>query len=128
MSQPIILIADDNEVSLEMLSDYLEVNGYRVCTARNGLEAVEQTRALLPSLVLMDIHMPLMNGLEAIRAIRSEAQLARTPIIALTALATAGDAERCVAAGADDYLSKPFSLKRLVAVIQSHLSRLSPKA
>jgi CheY-like chemotaxis protein len=92
--------------------------------ARNGLEAVARARADKPELILMDIQMPQMNGLEAIRRIREDVDTAvsQIPIIAVTALAMPGDKEACLDAGADGYLSKPVSLRRLVETIQTHLN------
>jgi CheY-like chemotaxis protein len=106
-----------------MLADYLNTRGYQVEIAKNGSEAVESARGKAPDLILMDIQMPVMDGLEAIRRIRTEAHLARVPIIALTALAMPGDRERCLAAGADDYMSKPISLKKLASAIETYGER-----
>jgi CheY-like chemotaxis protein len=119
--QPLILLAEDNEANIQLLTDYLTDEGYRVVTARNGLEAIERATAERPALFLMDIQMPGMDGLEATRRIRADTQLADIPIIALTALAMPGDRERCLAAGANDYLSKPVSLKKLVGTIAAYL-------
>ena len=91
--------------------------------ARNGVEVLERAHSAAPDLILMDIQMPGMDGLEAIRRIRADSGLATIPIIALTALAMAGDRERCLAAGADDYLSKPVNLKGLVSSIAARVQR-----
>jgi signal transduction histidine kinase len=123
-SQPAtILLVDDSESSIAPTRDYLTACGCRVIVARNGLEGVEQTRQRRPDLVLMDIQMPEMNGLEAIRQIRSDdvPNVARIPIIALTALAMPGDRERCTEAGANAYLSKPVSLRALAQLIADQL-------
>lgn len=119
--QPLILLAEDNEANIQLLTDYLTDEGYRVVTARNGLEAIERATAERPALIVMDIQMPGMDGLEATRRIRADTQLADIPVIALTALAMPGDRERCLAAGANDYLSKPVSLKKLVGTIAAYL-------
>jgi signal transduction histidine kinase len=124
-----ILLADDNEISVNMMVDYLVAQGYRVVVARDGIEAVQRTIEERPDLILMDIQMPGMDGLEAIRHLRRYADpmtketggLADTPIIALTALAMPGDQERCLAAGADGYISKPVSLRALAAAIGEHM-------
>jgi CheY-like chemotaxis protein len=100
------------------VGSYLEDRGYSMHYAVNGLAAASLARQLIPALILMDIQMPLMDGLAAIRDIRTCPQLADTPIIALTALAMPGDRERCIATGATDYLSKPVSLKALVALVE----------
>ncbi len=125
---PVILLAEDEENNIYTLSSYLASNGYQVVVARNGAAALERASDAAPDLILMDIQLPGIDGLETIRRIRSDATLAAIPIIALTALAMPGDRERCLAAGADDYLSKPVSLKGLVRVIDSHLERAAPSS
>ncbi|GAB4229033.1 MAG: hypothetical protein Kow00121_57980 [Elainellaceae cyanobacterium] len=120
---PLLLLAEDNEANIETISGYLESRGYRLTLAKNGHEAVAFTKAQSPDLILMDIQMPEMDGLEAIRQIRCDRRFARIPIIALTALAMSGDREKCLAAGADEYLTKPIKLKQLVAVVQQLLEK-----
>ncbi len=117
-----ILIADDHEISIKIFSDYLVTKGYRVSIAQNGKEAVERTKQDRPDLVLMDIQLPKMNGLEAIRCIRKDEDTRHIPIIALTALVMPGDRERCLEAGADAYLGKPVSLRELSKEIEELLS------
>lgn len=125
-NQYTVLMAEDNEANILSYGDYLRLRGYHLVIARNGREAVELARDIKPDLILMDIQMPEMDGLEAIQRIRTEPDLVHTPIIALTALAMAGDRERCLAAGANAYLSKPISLKRLINEIEKQLeARLS---
>ena len=119
--RPRLLLAEDNEVNIGVLTDYLQASGYEILVARNGSEAVQTTRAAQPALILMDIQMPGMDGLEATRLIRQDPALARVPIIALTALAMPGDRERCLAAGANDYLTKPVNLEKLVETIKQYL-------
>jgi signal transduction histidine kinase/DNA-binding response OmpR family regulator len=117
----VILLAEDNEANIVMVSDYLANVGYQVVVARNGSEAIARARELRPDLILMDVQMPGMDGLEATRRIRADADLAALPIVALTALAMPGDREKCIAAGANDYVSKHVSLKQLVARIETYL-------
>ncbi|MCB0163343.1 MAG: GAF domain-containing protein [Anaerolineae bacterium] len=119
--KPLVLLAEDNEANIQMIFDYLTVTDHQVVVARNGFEATQQAREKRPDIILMDIQMPEMDGLEAIRQLRTDPCLATTPIIALTALAMPGDKERCLAAGATDYLSKPISLKQLINVINSQI-------
>jgi PAS domain S-box-containing protein len=119
---PLILLAEDNPANIATISAYLESRNYRLILANNGQEAIDLTIAQHPDLILMDIQMPGIDGLEAIRQIRQTPDCAQIPIIALTALAMMGDQEKCLAAGATDYLTKPISLKYLVARIQHCLA------
>jgi PAS domain S-box-containing protein len=119
--QPLLLLAEDSPANMDVISSYLSAKGYKVITAKDGLEAVSYARKMQPDLILMDIHLPEIDGLEATRRIRGEQNLAQVPIIALTALAMPGDIERCRAAGINNYLSKPVSLRALSAAIEAHL-------
>jgi PAS domain S-box-containing protein len=120
---PLVLLADDNEIVLEALADYLAAQNYRVVAARSGKELVQLAGETCPDIILTDIQMPGSDGLTAIRQIRAHTnpQIARVPIIAITALAMPGDRERCLAAGANEYLSKPVHLENLVEIIQKFL-------
>lgn len=120
---PLILLAEDNEANVITLTEFLRSLKYRVIVARNGDEAIKRAAEERPNIVLMDIQMPGMDGLEATRRIRADDKLATLPVVALTALAMPGDRERCIEAGANDYLSKPVSLKRLIKVIEAQLQR-----
>jgi CheY-like chemotaxis protein len=117
------LLAEDNETNLGVMSDYLSAMGYRVVAARDGHEAIRRAREEKPDVILMDIQMSGLDGLEAIRRIRTEVGLVKTPIIALTALAMPGDRERCLDAGANDYLSKPVGLRNLLSAIEAQLAQ-----
>ncbi len=121
---PTILLVEDNEVNVETTSNYLIAKGYRTRIAKNGREALEQVQAEPPDLILMDVQIPEMDGLEVMRKIRQIPEIATIPIIVLTALAMDGDREKCLQAGANDYLSKPLKLKKLVMLIQQHLTSL----
>ncbi|WP_075598917.1 response regulator [Leptolyngbya sp. 'hensonii'] len=121
-AKPLILLAEDNEANSTTLASYLENQGYQLIIARNGVEAVAMTFAQKPQLVIMDIQMPEMDGLEAIRQIRQHPEFLTTPIIALTALAMPRDQEQCLAAGATEYLSKPVRLKELVVITRQLLA------
>lgn len=116
-----VLLAEDNRESSEMFVEYLETMGFVVLWAKNGEEAISLARAQRPDIILMDIQMPVMDGLEAMRHLRKDPELAATPIVALTALAMRGDRERCIEAGANDYVSKPVGLKKLMSVIDNLL-------
>jgi CheY-like chemotaxis protein len=118
---PVILLAEDHEQNVELFSGYLELHGCRVVVARNGQEAITQASAIHPNLILMDIHMPGIDGIEATRRIRTNNALLHLPIIALTALAMPGDRERCLQAGANAYLTKPVNLHNLLSMIDAYL-------
>jgi CheY-like chemotaxis protein len=117
----VILLAEDNLPNILTIGEYLESHAYTVVTAHDGLEAIAKTEEYNPDLILMDIQMPAMNGLEAIAHLRADLRFASTPIIALTALAMPGDRERCLQVGATEYMSKPVGLKLLIGKIESLL-------
>ena len=119
---PLILLAEDNEANIQTFTSYLTAINYRIVVARNGIEAVAMAKSESPDIIIMDIQMPDMNGLQAISLIRADASIAAIPIIALTALAMAGDRERCLAAGANEYLAKPIKFRQLNNVIQRVLA------
>ena len=109
-----ILLIEDNELNRDMLSRRLELKGFQVVLAEDGERGVELTRSEKPDVVLMDMSLPLMDGWAATREIRADPAIGRTPIIALTAHAMAGDRERAIDAGCDDYDTKPVEFQRLV--------------
>jgi len=118
---PMILLAEDNDANISIFVEYLSLKGYPLVVAHNGKIAIELAQQTQPDLILMDIQMPEMDGLEAIQRIRQIPELAHTPIVAITALAMDGDCDRCLAAGANAYLSKPIKLKQLAQLIQELL-------
>jgi PAS domain S-box-containing protein len=119
----IILLAEDNMANILTISEYLGSHGYQVVVAHDGSEAITRAEAIQPDIILMDIQMPVLDGLEAIAHLRQNPAFSTTPIIALTALAMPGDRERCLVAGANEYLSKPVSLKTLVQTVQDLLQK-----
>lgn len=120
--QPLILLVEDNEANSITVTSYLSVKGYEILVARTGQEAIALLDVHQPDLILMDIQLPGIDGLEAIQGIRHNPRFIHTPIVALTALAMTGDRERCLSAGANEYLTKPVRLKQLVSVIQHLLA------
>ncbi len=116
-----ILLVEDNPANMLVTNDFLENHGYQVVTASNGFDAIETAQMHQPDLILMDIQMPGMNGFEAIKRLREKPQFDSVSIIALTALVMPGDRERCLEAGANEYLAKPVSLKELLHTVQSLL-------
>jgi signal transduction histidine kinase/GAF domain-containing protein/CheY-like chemotaxis protein len=116
-----ILLIEDTESVIFITTDYLVSLGHEVIVARDGVAGVAEAVTQHPDLIFMDIQMPGMDGYTATRQIRNDQHLARTPIIALTAMAMPGDKERCLAAGMNDYLSKPVGLKELARLVEYHL-------
>lgn len=121
LASPLILLAEDNEANIATISSYLGAKGCRIMSAKDGQEAIALAKSHQPDLILMDVQMPVMDGLEATKQIRLDPSLVNIPIIALTALAMEGDRDRCLAAGADEYISKPIKLKQLALLIQDLL-------
>jgi PAS domain S-box-containing protein len=121
-TSPLILLAEDQEANISTFSSYLTAKGYQIIVAENGQKAIDLTHSERPNLILMDIQMPYVDGIQAITTIRQNPELVGIPIIALTALAMAGDRERCLAAGASDYLTKPVKLKQLNQKIREWLN------
>lgn len=122
----LLLLAEDNETNIEAIADYLRFCGYTLVIASNGMEALVKAEEHAPQLILMDIQMPVMDGLEAIRRLRADSRFDSTPIIALTALAMTGDRDRCLQAGANEYMSKPVSPKNLAMKIAELLQKKHP--
>ena len=120
---PLILLAEDNNANVRTFTSYLEAKGYRMLLAIDGQQAIAIAKSNPPDLILMDIQMPVMDGIEAIKQIRLNPDLVDIPIIALTALAMAGDREKCLAVGANEYLTKPVKLKSLEQMMQTLLEK-----
>ncbi len=116
-----ILIAEDHESNVMAIEDFLKASGYEVFSVQNGREVLSKIEEADPDLILMDIQMPDMDGLEATVLLRADPRYGSIPIIALTALAMTGDRERCLEAGMNAYLSKPFRLTDLLQVIDKFL-------
>jgi signal transduction histidine kinase/ActR/RegA family two-component response regulator len=120
---PLILLCEDNPTNAELMSDYLKFSGYQVIHAFNGLEGLNLAQSHSPNLILMDVQMPVMDGLTAMRLIRKTPNFQTIPIIALTGLTQPQDAERCLQAGATAYLTKPIRLANLKHIIQTELQK-----
>ena len=116
-----ILLAEDDVDLAELFQTGLEFLGYGVRIARDGLQAVEMTTSEPPDLIIMDIRLPKMNGLEATTHIRRNPKTKDIPILAATALAMLGDREKCLAGGCDDYIAKPFTITELAAALKKLL-------
>jgi CheY-like chemotaxis protein len=114
-----ILLVEDNEMNRDMLSRRLGRKGFEVVIATDGAQGVEMARSEAPDLILMDMSLPVLDGWEATRRLKADAELARIPVIALTAHAMAGDREKALEAGCDDYDTKPIELPRLLGKIEA---------
>jgi CheY-like chemotaxis protein len=120
-----ILLVEDNEMNRDMLSRRLMKRGHDVLIAVDGQQGVDMARAEGPDIVLMDMSLPIKDGWEATRDLKTDEATKATPIIALTAHAMSGDKEKCLEAGADDYDTKPVEFKRLLGKIEALLSGAS---
>ena len=113
-----ILVIDDEPEVLELVGFNLQQSGFTVATAMNGRDGLTKARTLSPSLIVLDVMMPEMDGLEAMRQIRARPAWQKLPIIALTAKAMKDDQEKCLAAGANDYLAKPIDIEKLLSLVR----------
>ena len=120
---PQVLVIEDNEKNMKLLRDVLKATGYRTLEADSGEAGVELARTHRPSLVLMDVQLPGMSGVEALERLREDEGTAETPVLALTAQAMRGDRERFLDAGFDGYLAKPIDVAELIAIVREHCDR-----
>lgn len=118
-----ILLVEDNEMNRDMLSRRLERRGFTVAMAVDGRAGVDMAKSLLPDLILMDMSLPEIDGWEATKILKADPATAKIPIIALTAHAMASDRDKAIAAGCDDYDTKPVELPRLLEKIEALLAR-----
>jgi CheY-like chemotaxis protein len=116
-----ILVAEDNNVNLSMLLDMLSIMNHKVIIARNGQEAIDLALVNKPELIIMDISMPVMDGLEATRRLREMEEFSDIPILALTASAGADGIEKCLAAGCTEHIPKPIQTKELFEALSRNL-------
>jgi CheY-like chemotaxis protein len=116
-----ILIVDDNELNLELVRDVLELDGFEIDTATSGENAIKKAHAMQPDLVLMDMRMPGMSGLDAMRVLKADASTSHIPVAVLTASVMKGDAERLLTEGFDAYLQKPIDLASFADEVRSLL-------
>ena len=118
-----ILVVEDNEKNMKLVRDVLIATGYRTLEATTGREAVDIASEHTPDLVLMDIQLPDLDGVQALLQLREDGRTAGIPVLALTAQAMRGDRERFLEAGFDGYLSKPVDIRELVVTVRSHCER-----
>jgi two-component system, cell cycle response regulator DivK len=120
-----ILIVEDHELNMKLLNDLLEAHGYDILQARNGLTALQLARQHHPDLILMDIQLPDISGLEATRLLKADARTKGIPIVAVTAFAMAGDKQRTLDSGCDAYVAKPIMIHEFLALIEALLAPAS---
>jgi two-component system cell cycle response regulator DivK len=118
-----VLIVEDNELNLKLLNDILEYHGYTVFTSRLGEPALELARQYRPDLILMDIQLPDISGMEATRRLKADEQTRTIPIIAVTAFAMSGDEAKILASGCDAYLAKPFNVIEFLRLVEDWTTR-----
>ena len=118
-----ILIVEDNELNMKLFNDLLEAHGYQTVQARNGVEAVDLARKHHPNLILMDIQLPEVSGLQVTQWIKDDESLRSIPVVAITAFAMKGDEEKIREGGCEDYLSKPISVSLFLRTVKKHLEQ-----
>ena len=114
----IVLIVEDNELNMKLFRDLLEAHGYQTSGTSNGVEALDLVRKMRPDLILMDIQLPQVSGLEVTRWIKDDPELRAIPVVAVTAFAMKGDEERIREGGCEAYLSKPISVGKFIETVR----------
>jgi two-component system, cell cycle response regulator DivK len=116
-----VLVVEDNELNMKLFHDLLEANGYNIVQTRSGLEAIDLAREHRPDLILMDIQLPEVSGLEVTKWIKEDDDLRAIPVIAVTAFAMKGDEERIRQGGCEAYLSKPISVTKFLDTVKTYI-------
>ena len=116
-----VMIVEDNDLNMKLFNDLLEANGYETIKTKDGMEALELARAHHPDLILMDIQLPEVSGLEVTKWLKEDDELHSIPVIAVTAFAMKGDEERIRQGGCEAYISKPISVAKFVETIRSYI-------
>ena len=118
-----VLIVEDNELNMKLFDDLLDAHGYATVKTRDGRQVIEIARAEKPNLILMDIQLPEVSGLEVTQWLKNEDDLKSIPVVAVTAFAMKGDEEKIRQGGCEDYISKPISITDFIAVVQKHIGK-----
>ena len=122
MNKNLILIIEDNEKNTKLVKDLLQYKGYRTVEAVNGLEGIEAAMKYKPQLILMDIQMPVMDGLEATRKLKELPETRSIPVVALTSWAMKGDEKTILEAGCDDYMTKPINTRHFIELVDQYFN------
>ena len=125
MSGPLILIVEDNEKNLKLIRDYLQFKGYVTIEADTGEAGIELAREQQPSMILMDVQLPGIDGMQAMKSLKSDPVTQQIPIIALTSFAMSGDQEQFIKEGFDDYISKPINIKEIPEIVNKYIGDVS---
>jgi two-component system, cell cycle response regulator DivK len=115
-----VLIVEDNELNMKLFNDLLRAHGYETVQSRNGLDGIELARKHRPALILMDIQLPEVSGIDVIRWLKEDDELKSIPVIAITAFAMKGDEERIRDSGCEAYLSKPISVSKFLETVRNY--------
>ena len=118
-----VLVVEDNELNMKLFNDLLEANGYQVIQTRDGLSALDLARKHKPDLILMDIQLPEVSGIEVTKWLKEDDELRHIPVIAVTAFAMKGDEQKIREGGCEDYISKPISVTQFLDVVQKYLGQ-----
>jgi two-component system, cell cycle response regulator DivK len=121
--QKTVLVVEDNELNMKLFNDLLEAHGYKVVQTRDGLSALEIARKHMPDLILMDIQLPEVSGIEVTKWLKEDEQLRRIPVIAVTAFAMKGDEQKIREGGCEAYISKPISVMSFLQTIDTFLKK-----
>jgi two-component system cell cycle response regulator DivK len=116
-----VLVVEDNELNMKLFHDLLEANGYTIVQTRSGLEAIDLAREHRPDLILMDIQLPEVSGLEVTKWLKEDDELRAIPVVAVTAFAMKGDEERIRQGGCEAYLSKPISVAKFIETVKTYI-------
>ena len=122
-----VLIVEDNTLNMKLFHDLLEAHGYEVAECNNGARVLDTARAEKPDLILMDIQLPEVSGLDVTRWLKADAELKVIPVVAVTAFAMKGDEEKIREGGCEDYISKPISVVRFLEVVENYIGRAERK-
>jgi len=117
-----VLIVEDNELNMKLFHDLLEAHGYATLETRNGNEVLDIARKDKPDLILMDIQLPEISGLDVTKNLKNDAELKHIPVIAVTAFAMKGDEQKIREGGCEDYISKPISVTNFIEIIEKYLT------
>jgi len=119
-----VMIVEDNELNMKLFNDLLEANGYKTIKTDDGMKALDLARAHKPDLILMDIQLPEVSGLEVTKWLKEDDELHKIPVIAVTAFAMKGDEERIRQGGCEAYISKPISINGFIETVKTYLGDL----